>query len=146
MKFSQRKLLNLNVVSLPNQNEQQSNHRQQITQFSPRSSHISKKNQTESNGSRSIMDYGFFLSFVVTKEESHCFQGASSCWSTHDKKQLSNKQKVLTYRSWYLTGVNLKFATWTIGHIAPSRISAGRKSLFTSSFTCGRVFPEAKPM
>lgn len=87
MKLSQRKLLNLNVVlsmyisqqSLPKQNEQQSNHRQQTTQFSPRSSHISKKNQTESNGSRSIMDYGFFLSFVVTKEESHCFQGASSC-------------------------------------------------------------------
>ncbi|KAK3041676.1 hypothetical protein RJ639_001486 [Escallonia herrerae] len=74
-------------------------------------------------------------SFLKENGVNHCFHGASSCCSNQDKKALSIKQKTFTYRSWYATGTNRKFTTWTTGHTPPSNISAGRKSLFKSSFT-----------
>lgn len=87
-----------------------------------------------------------FWSLKGWKALNHCFQGASSCCSIHDKKQLSNKQKMFTYNSWYLTGKNRKFTAWTTGHRPPSKIRAGRKSLFRSSFIWGTLFPVEKPM
>lgn len=87
-----------------------------------------------------------FCSFTSRNDLNHCFHAASCCCSSHERKELSNKQKKFTYSSWYFTGINRKLATWTIGHIPPSSIKAGRKSLFTSSLTWSTLFPVENPM